>query len=346
MPNHDDIIAEIRNQRGSSLAILGHHYQSDAVIAHTDIRGDSLELARKINGLDAEYIVFCGVYFMAESAAILRRSGQKILIPDTSASCPMADMANAANAETVLSILNSAEQRIIPLTYVNSSAAVKAVVGRFNGSVCTSANAQTMMKWALAQGDGVLFLPDRHLAVNTANALGVAEDERVILNDNVIHGDPALYVDASLARGKRLIVWPGFCPIHEEFTVADVARIRQTDPDAKIVVHPECPPDVVSASDGNGSTSYLIRFAEKAPEGAIIYMGTEENLVRRLAAEHAGRKTIIPLKASQCEDMGKITLEKLAAQLQSLDQAEPVDVPDDVREPARAALERMLEVCS
>ena len=161
-----ETISQIREAMGDRLAILGHHYQSDAVIAHTDICGDSLELSRKINGLDAEHIVFCGVYFMAESAAILRRPNQKIHIPDVNATCPMADMAEAGRVEKTLDILQKNGRKIIPLTYVNSSAAVKAVVGRYDGSVCTSANAKVMLEWALKQGDGVLFLPDKHLARN------------------------------------------------------------------------------------------------------------------------------------------------------------------------------------
>ncbi|MBG0789342.1 MAG: quinolinate synthase NadA [Desulfovibrionaceae bacterium] len=346
MENSEQTIARIKSEMGGRLSILGHHYQTDDVIRFTDIQGDSLELARKITGLKAEHIVFCGVYFMAESAAILCREDQKIHIPDITASCPMADMAEAGRVRKTLDILQESGRKIIPLTYVNSSAAVKAVVGEFDGSVCTSANARTMLEWALKQGDAVLFLPDKQLGSNTANALGMPENERLLLPVGVMDGDPALHVDPASAGGKRLILWPGFCPIHEEFTLDAVRAARAHDPSARIVVHPECTPEVVGESDGNGSTTYLIKYAEEAPDGATVYVGTEENLVNRLAARHAGTKTVKPLRSSLCADMGKITVDKLAHTLQNLGSATPVTVSDDIRKPARLALKRMLDVCS
>lgn len=346
MENPTDTITRIKRKLGDRLVILGHHYQSDDVIAHTDIQGDSLELARKINGLEAEYIVFCGVYFMAESAAILRRENQKVFIPDASATCPMADMAEAGRVEKVLNILQKNGRKIIPLTYVNSSAAVKAVVGRFDGSVCTSANARTMLAWAMEQGDGVLFLPDKHLARNTANALDIPEATRVILPEDVIDGDPDLSVNPTTVEDKQFIIWPGYCPIHEDFTLDAVKKIRATEPDAQIVVHPECDPHVVASADGNGSTTYLIKYAAKAPAGTTLYIGTEENLVKRLSSQYAGQKTIRPLLSSLCDDMGKITQTNLAATLESLESTEPVDVSNDIRHPAKQALERMLAVCA
>lgn len=346
MENPKETINRIKDAMGDRLAILGHHYQSDEVIACTDIRGDSLELSRRIPALEAEHVVFCGVFFMAESAAILRRPGQKIHIPDPDATCPMADMADAARVEKTLNILQENGRNIIPLTYVNSSAAVKGVVGRFGGSVCTSANAQLMLRWALDQGDGVLFLPDKHLARNTANALGLSEEKRLVLAEGVKDGDPSLYVDPAVTDGKQLIIWPGYCPIHEEFTMEAIKTIRAKEPEAKIVVHPECTPDVVQAADGNGSTTYLINYAKEAPAGSTIYIGTEENLVNRLAQEYAKTKTIKPLTVSLCEDMGKTTLDNLAALLESIEKATPVEVPNSVREPAKLSLERMLQVCA
>lgn len=346
MENPAQRIERIKSEMGDRLSILGHHYQTDDVIHFTDIQGDSLELARKITNLDAEHIVFCGVFFMAESAAILCRDDQKIHIPDVTASCPMADMAEAGRVRKTLEILQQDGRKIVPLTYVNSSAAVKAVVGEYDGSVCTSANARTMLDWALNQGDAVLFLPDMHLGCNTANLLGIPEDKRLILPKDVIDGDPALHVDPAAADDKRLILWPGYCPIHEEFTLDSTRAIRETEPDAKIVVHPECSPSVVEASDGNGSTTFLIKYAEEADDGTTIYIGTEENLVNRLAARYEGRKVIRPLLSSQCEDMGKITVEKLADTLENLNYSNPVTVSNAIREPARRALERMLAVCS
>jgi len=339
-------IERIRQAMGDKLAILGHHYQSDAVIEHTDIRGDSLELSRKISPLKADYIVFCGVYFMAESAAILQRQDQKVFIPDTSATCPMADMAEASRVEKVLNILQTNGRKVIPLTYVNSSAAVKGVVGRFDGSVCTSANAKTMLDWARKQGDAVLFLPDKHLARNTANDLGMPEDKRIILHDAVMDGDPALYVDPSQTDDKDFIIWPGYCPIHEEFTLDSIKEIRRSEPEAKIVVHPECAPSIVQAADGNGSTTFLIKYAEEAPAGSTVYIGTEDNLVKRLAKQYEGVKTIKSIDINLCEDMGKITLDNLATLLENIETETPVTVSNDIKEPARLALERMLEVCS
>ncbi|MBI9078365.1 MAG: quinolinate synthase NadA [Pseudodesulfovibrio sp.] len=341
-----DLITRIKRDMGDKLAILGHHYQSDNVIAHTDIRGDSLELSRKISDLDAKHIVFCGVYFMAESAAILRRSGQKIHIPDTTATCPMADMAEAGRVEKTLDILQKNGRKITPLTYVNSSAAVKAVVGRCNGSVCTSANARIMLEWALKQGDAVLFLPDKHLANNTANTLNIPKESRRMLPEGVINGDPELFLAPDITENKQLIIWPGYCPIHEEFTLDAIDRIRANEPDARIIVHPECNPAVVQACDGNGSTTYLIKYAEKAPAGSTLYIGTENNLVQRLATRFKGEKTIKPLLVSLCEDMGKITVDNLALLLENIEESTPIDVIDDIKKPAKLALERMLEVCS
>ncbi len=331
---------------GGKLAVLGHHYQSDDVIRFTDITGDSLELARRITGLEAEHIVFCGVFFMAESAAILCRDDQKIHIPDVTASCPMADMADADKVRKTLELLQKDGKKVVPLTYVNSSAAVKAVVGEFDGSVCTSANAAVMLKWALDQGDAVLFLPDMYLGSNTANALGIPEDKRLVLPVGVKDDDPELHLDTAAVADKQLFLWPGFCPIHKEFTLDAVRAIRQNESEAKIVVHPECPAEVVDATDGNGSTTFLIKYVDEAPVGSTIYVGTEENLVNRLAARHAGKKTVRPLLSSVCEDMGKITVDKLAHTLETLNSATPVTVGDDIREPARRALERMLAVCS
>jgi len=344
--NPKDTITRIREAMGDSLSILGHHYQSDEVIAFTDVRGDSLELARKINDLKAKHIVFCGVFFMAESAAILCRPDQKIHIPDIEATCPMADMAEGESVRKVLDILQRNGRKITPLTYVNSSAAVKAVVGEYDGSVCTSANAQTMLSWAMKQGDGVLFLPDKHLARNSANALGIPEEKRIVLPVDVIDGDPELHVTPAMMDDKQFIIWPGYCPIHEEFSLDTIKSIRKTEPEARIVVHPECDPALVQASDGNGSTTYLIKYAAEAPKGATIYIGTEVNLVNRLADQYKGEKTIKPLIASQCEDMAKITVEKLAHTLENLETATPVTVSDAVKEPAKLALKRMLEVCS
>lgn len=326
---------------GKRLAIFGHHYMSDAVIRHADFAGDSLELARKVPGLAAEHIVFCGVSFMAESASILAGSRQKVFIPDQAASCVMSEMAPHISVQGVLERLRAKGRRIIPLAYVNTSAAVKAICGRFGGSVCTSANARAMLSWALEQGDGVLFLPDRNLAMNTATALGLPKDQQLVLD--IRKGQ----MDCAAAGKARLLIWPGLCVIHHRFKPQQIARARAESPGALVVVHPECSPEVVTLADASGSTSFIIDYVRKAPAGSTIYIGTEANLVERLAREHAGSKSVLHLVESRCSNMAKITEDKLASLLAQIGagKAQPVVVAPDVAAPARDALTRMLEVC-
>ena len=337
-------IEQLRKAFGGKLAIFGHHYQHDDVIRHTDISGDSLELSRRVPGLTAEHIVFCGVYFMAESAAILANESQEVHIPDVEASCVMSDMAPEAVVEAVMQRFAGSGRRIVPLTYVNSSAAVKAVVGAHGGTVCTSANADKMLQWCLDQGDAVLFLPDKHLAFNTADKLGISHAKRHVLN---IRGR-GRELDLDAAAKAELLVWPGMCVIHHRFKPAHVEAARAADANALVVVHPECSPEVVGLADATGSTSFIINYVADAPEGATIYIGTEINLVDRLAKRYAGTKTIKPLCVSGCANMAKITEAKLAVLLERLAEgtAEPVRVPEDIRKPALLALERMLEVGS
>jgi quinolinate synthase len=333
-------IEEIREKMGRDLNILAHHYQADEVVRHADILGDSLELARKIDGLNAENIVFCGVHFMAESAAILARSGQKVFIPDSGASCVMAEMVPAGLAEQVLQRLQAGGARIIPLTYVNSSAAVKAVCGRYGGSVCTSANAEKMLRWALGQADGVLFMPDANLGRNTAQVVGLKPMQMRRLDIRRQGG----YVEQA-HPGEQLYLWPGVCGVHYKFRAAHIAAIRSSNPAAKIYVHPECSPDVVELADGAGSTSYLIRMAAEAPPGAELAIGTEYHLVERLIKQYAGQKNILPLFRTSCSNMVKVTETKLRRQLESLEAQVPVSVDEHIASQAHLALERMLDVC-
>lgn len=335
-----DRITAIRRQRGDALAILAHHYQRDEVVAHADILGDSLELSRKISGLSARDIVFCGVFFMAETAAMLAKPGQRIHIPVKDAACVMSEMAPGRLVETVLARLEAAGKNVLPLTYVNSSAAVKAVVGARGGAVCTSANAGKMLRWALDQGRGVLFLPDKMLGQNTCDALGVPPGRRHILD---IRGDGAR-LDLDAAKAAEVLLWPGQCVIHARFKARDIEAVRQKTPAARVVVHPECSPETVKAADAAGSTSFIIKYVAEAPAGADIVIGTEINLVSRLAARYKGEKTIRPLCLSACSNMAKGTEENLLAALTVLDTAAPVTVPEDVRAPATAAVTRMLEV--
>ncbi|THB65607.1 MAG: quinolinate synthase NadA [Desulfovibrio sp.] len=338
-------ISQAKQALGNDLYLLGHHYQNDAVLDHVDLRGDSLELARRIPDLAARYIVFCGVFFMAESAAILATEGQEVHTPRADAMCVMAEMAPSVLAERVMQRFLDHGRKIIPLTYVNSSAAIKAMCGRLGGSVCTSANAATMLKWAMSRGDGVLFLPDKNLAQNTADSLGLPRTSRHILD--IRKDGEAFSLEAT--DKTDLIMWPGCCAVHFRFRTSQIKAMRTHYPDCRVLVHPECSPEVVKASDGAGSTSYLIRECQEAPEGSTLVIGTEINLVARLAAQHAPGKTIVPLSVSSCANMAKTTQDNLAAllhRIQAGDAPDPVQVAPEIAEPAKLALERMLEVCA
>lgn len=337
-------IRAISKRLNDNLVIMGHHYQLESVIRHASMRGDSLELARKTSTIEAENIVFCGVHFMGESSALLARKGQKVYLPAPDAQCVMAQTSPAPLVEHVLQRLNADGRRVIPLTYVNSSVAVKAVAGKFGGSVCTSANAEKMLRWAQSQGDAVLFLPDKNLGQNTADTLGIAASARHILNIT----NSGKNMDENAARKASLLFWPGCCAIHTKFTPQSIAALRAKYPSISIVIHPECSPAAVSAADAAGSTSFIIRHVANAPEGAVIGIGTEENLVIRLAAEYRGRKTIVPIAVSGCSNMAKVTEEKLLQTLRAIENgtAQPVRVADELQDNARLALTRMLEACA
>lgn len=332
--DHHQIITRQKKKYGDELAILAHHYQSDDIVAQADFVGDSLELARNIPDLKARYIVFCGVRFMGETAAILQQKHQRVYLPETEASCALADMATADDVRRALDYLSGDGRTVLPVAYVNSSVAVKAVVGESGGTVCTSANARTIMAWALNHGDAALFLPDRNLARNTAKAMGLSKDQVAGVS----------LPDPEPVPGALVYAWPGYCPIHEEYDATWVEAARAEHPGAMIAVHPECPPSVVDAADAAGSTSFLIDYVEKAPRGSTLLIGTETNLVLRLARRHRGRVTVLPLgQPAYCADMGMVTPEKLAFVLERLEETEPVSVDRDLAEPARLALTRMLE---
>ena len=296
LSNDARAIEELRSKLGGRLTIVGHHYEQEATIQHCDIRGDSLELARRVPGIASDYIVFCGVYFMAESAALLAREGQQVLLPDHSADCVMAQMTPARLLDRVLGRLTASGRKLVPLAYVNTSLAVKAVVGRYGGAVCTSANAEKMMNWAFRQGDGVLFLPDKNLARNTARKLGITGRDTHILDVRKT-GEA---VDLEAADKAALVLWPGLCAIHARFHPGQIEAVRKADPSCKVIVHPECSPEVVRAADGAGSTTYIIEYVRNAPDGAHIYVGTEINLVERLAREQEGRIRVEALRSSAC----------------------------------------------
>ncbi len=335
----------LRSELGQDLRIVGHHYQDDSVVEHCQITGDSLELARKVANEKAPHIVFCGVYFMAESASLLARSGQNIYIPDSAANCVMSQMTPAPLLESVIeSLVAHSKSKIIPLAYVNTSLAVKDVVGRFGGAVCTSANAKIMLNWALERGDKVLFLPDKNLAQNTAKLLGL--DANLIHTLNIRKQGTELDFDA--IQKSRLLLWPGCCAIHAKFNPKLIADMRDTYPQCKVYVHPECSPQVVDAADGAGSTSYLIDIVAKSPAGSTVIVGTETNLVHRLRKRHQAHCNVLALRDAYCSHMAKITPLKLLQTLQDIKDGsgKAVQIPANQVGPARKSLERMLEACA
>jgi quinolinate synthase len=329
-------------QLGRNLVILGHHYQRDEVIRFSDYRGDSLELSRvAANAREARYIVFCGVDFMAESAAILCDSTQRVFIPAESARCPMAAMADVPSASKAWEYLTSMwGDDLVPITYQNSTASLKAFCGRHGGAVCTSSNARAVFRWALAQKGHILFFPDEHLGRNTALSLGFAPQEVAVWDPR-----QPLEVPTGLSESK-VVVWKGYCHVHTFFTVEQVDRARETYPGAVVIVHPECPAEVVDRSDMSGSTSFMVRMVEESPAGAAFVIGTEINLVSRLAKEHPD-KTIVPLARSLCGAMFRINAHNLLYVLERVVENRPdgsVEVPEEIAQGAKLALGRMLTV--
>ena len=340
-------ILEAKDRLGSSLVILGHHYQRDDVIQFADFRGDSLKLARDAaNCRDAESIVFCGVHFMAETAAVLAQPGQRVLLPDVEAGCSLADMAGLPQVEEAWSQLDrvlDVEREVLPITYVNSAAALKAFCGRHGGSVCTSSNAGSVLAWAFARRPRVLFFPDQHLGRNTAKKMGIPLDEMVLWN-------PALPLgghDVDTLARARVFLWQGCCNVHQRFLPEHVTAWRKRDPDIRVIVHPECPMEVVDLADEAGSTATIIRRVEESPQGTRWAIGTEFNLVNRLQNEHPEQVVVsLSEKPSYCRTMNLITPEKLARVLEGLIAGEVINqitVLPDVARLARVSLERMLE---
>jgi quinolinate synthase len=332
-------IDAIRGEMGRRLLILGHHYQRSSVVAHADESGDSLELARKAAAYgEAEKIVFCGVRFMAESADMLSGANQAVYMPDTLAGCPMARMADVGEADAAWERLSSVGEEWVPVVYVNSTAEIKAFCGRHGGSACTSSNAANVFEWAFEQGKKILFLPDEHLGVNTAHDLGLP-DESVLCYDP---GEEGGGLSDEQVANSRVVVWKGFCIVHVSFTVDHVESVREQIPDAKIIVHPEAPKEVVRIVDAHGSTSQIINYVDAAPEGSTIVVGTELNLVDRLGERYRGVKTVKALSPSVCANMSKTNERNLLQVLQNWPQDHEIHVPEDVAIDARRCLETML----
>jgi quinolinate synthase len=340
-------IAAAKAQLADRLLILGHHYQRDEVIRWADARGDSLKLARYAaeNGRATD-IVFCGVHFMAESADVLTGPHQRVVLPDLNAGCSMADMADADEVEECWEALAGVVdvERVVPITYVNSSAAVKAFVGRHGGACCTSSNARGVLTWALGRGDRVLFVPDQHLGRNTALGLGYPPAEMGVWNPRLEQGG----LEEREIKDARFLLWKGHCSVHQRFQPAHVAAARAEHPTVEVIVHPECSHEVVALADKVGSTERILAWVDEAPAGSVLAIGTEIHMVRRMAAEHPD-KTVFSLDPliCPCSTMFRIDEPHLAWVLDSLVRGEIVNritVDEETAAGARLALERMLAI--
>ncbi|MBN2007365.1 MAG: quinolinate synthase NadA [Anaerolineae bacterium] len=336
-------IRAIKEQLDSRLVILGHHYQRDEIVALSDYQGDSLELSRQAARTDADFIVFCGVHFMAESAAILAQPGQHVFIPDREAGCYLAHTATRVLVEDAWAALNAAfgnaEAEVTPITYVNSDAELKAFCGEHGGLSCTSGNAEKVLRWALAQRPRVFFFPDQHLGRNTALKMGIAPEEMVMWHTR---RPPS----AEVLRQAKVILWPGACHVHQRFSPEHIRAMRERYPGIRVIVHPECPARVVQLADDAGSTAYIIQQIASAPKGTQWAVGTESRLVRRLQQQYP-EQIIHSLAAvpPYCKMMGQITPENLLLVLESLLRGDPlneVSVPEVTARWAKVALERML----
>jgi quinolinate synthase len=352
-------IDEIRARMGERLVILGHHYQRDEIIRHADLRGDSYKLAKDASARpQAEFIVFCGVHFMAESADLLAADHQKVILPNLAAGCSMADMANLFQVKNawrqLAAILGDIEldragsdPKVVPVTYINSAANLKGFVGEHGGTVCTSTNAPQALEWALAQGEKVLFFPDQHLGRNTAAAMGFDPDRDMVVWDPF---QPNGGHTPDRIREAKFYLWKGHCSVHKRFTVEQIEAARRDYPGVKVLVHPECPIEVVRASDLYGSTEYIINQVRAAAPGTTWAIGTEINLVNRLAKEHP-EQTVFCLDPHicPCSTMYRIHPSFLLWTLENLERGNIVNhvvVPEKTAHYARIALQRMLNLGS
>jgi quinolinate synthase len=351
-PDHtmDARITAARERLGTDVVLLGHHYQRDEVIRFADYTGDSYKLSKVASETSAKYMLFCGVHFMAETADVLGQSWQQVILPDLNAGCSMADMAEIGQVEDCWDSLEraglTAGSGLIPLTYMNSTAAIKAFCGECGGLVCTSSNARGAFEWAFKRGEKILFLPDQHLGRNTAFAMGIPLSEMVVWDPYQINGG----VSPDRLKAAKVILWKGHCSVHQRFLPEHVDRVRREEPGMQVIVHPECRWEVCQKADAIGSTERIIDVIEKAPVGASFAVGTEIHLVNRLAKRFAplGKRVITLDDAGcLCTTMYRISPQHLAWALENLVEGHVVNrikVEDDVKQWAKVALDRMLEV--
>ncbi len=339
-------IWQLKEQLKEDVLILGHHYQRDEVIQYADKTGDSFELARyAAENKDKKYIIFCGVHFMAETADVLTTDEQVVILPDMEAGCSMADMATDEDVFIAWEELKEiSEAPIIPITYMNSTAAIKSFVGKNNGLVCTSSNAEKALKWALERGEKILFIPDQHLGRNTAYEMGLSLDEMVVWNPHEVFGGN----DADKIKKAKMILWQGHCSVHQNFLPIHADQFRAKYPNGKVIVHPECMFEVTQKADYMGSTSKIIKIIETADKGSIWAIGTENHLVNRLAEKHSDKKImLLSTFACQCSTMFRIDPLQLVEILRLLKKGKVVNqisVDKETRKNAKVALQRMLEL--
>ena len=344
-----DLVARARAAKaalGDRVFVLGHHYQRDEVIEFADVTGDSFKLARDAaDRPEAEFIVFCGVHFMAESADILTGADQRVILPDLAAGCSMADMATAEQVAECWDVLTDAgiADTVVPVAYMNSSADIKAFTGSHGGTICTSSNARRALEWAFEQGDKVLFLPDQHLGRNTAvRELGIGLDQCVVYNPHKPNGG----LTAEQLRAAKMILWRGHCSVHGRFSLDSVNEVRERVPGVTVLVHPECKHEVVEAADMVGSTEYIIKALDAAEPGSKWAIGTELNLVRRLAKAHPDKEVVfLDRTVCFCSTMNRIDLPHLVWALESLVEGRVpnvITVDPQTSAHARAALDQML----
>lgn len=341
----DDRIGRALDRLSDDVVILGHHYQRDEVVKWAHFRGDSLKLSQQAAAADARYIVFCGVHFMAESADILRQPHQQVILPDLNAGCSMADMASIEQVEACWAELESVgELNVVPVTYMNSSAAIKGFTGRHGGAVCTSSNAAAVLRWAFQQGDRVLFLPDEHLGRNTAFRMGIPLDRMIVWDPFQPLGGNT----PQALRSARIILWKGYCSVHQRFLPEHVDRARTEDPQVRVIVHPECRWEVVQKADFVGSTEQIIKTVRSAEPGSKWVVGTEIHLVNRLGKELTDRsvKSLDP-NVCVCTTMFRIAPQHLLWVLENLVEGRvvnPIVVDEATKASARLALQRMLSL--
>lgn len=338
-------IKALKEELKDRLVILGHHYQQDDVIDFADHTGDSLKLAQIAEKLKKEFILFCGVHFMAETADMLTDNSTQVILPDLNAGCSMADMANRREIDIAWDFLGqSTKASIIPITYINCSANLKAFVGEKGGSICTSSNAKKIITWALNKGEKLLFFPDQHLGRNTCFDLGIPLEDMVVFDPRRKNGG----LTPDQVDQAKVILWYGFCSVHQGFNKEQIDHLRQTEPDRKVIVHPECSFEVVQAADDSGSTAYIIEQIKKAKPGSKFAIGTEINLVNRLAQNYPSLN-ITSLSPYQClcTTMYRVRPRWLLASLRAIKAGTPINIikvdPETTKQSIKA-LNRMLEI--